>query len=515
MKPSKADQRMASAKLVAFLIPLAAWAAQAAQAQTSGGSGLTVVPRISLTQTWTDNLQQNSTGGGGISKDAALITNVTPGVSVVSRSGRVRGTLDYALNGIFYLKSEQKNQVQHLLSANAVAEVVEKTFLVDTRASISQQAVSAFGRQTIDSSLGNANRNQVTTLYVSPSLRGNLGSVATVDLRGNLTETNVKDSIVNDSRTSGGSLNINSMGNSRLGWSLTGVRQLTRFKAGLAYHNSSANAGLIFRPDIELRLGVSAGLERNDLQSRVDNSASTYGVNAQWTPSPRTTLVADWQKHNYGNAHNLTFDYRMARSAWRIADSQSVNLGSANGAAGVRSNYDLLYLQYASQEPDPGKRDALVRSTLQSLGLSVDAVSTTGFISASPTLQRRRELSFSMQALRTTLVAMVSQSNSRRLGAAPTTADDFSQSTRIVQRSASLSAGHRLTPESTLTLSLSEQRSTGDIGNQFTTLRSVLANWGGRLGPKTAVSLGARHSTFAGAAPYSENALFANLIQTF
>ena len=128
---------------------------------------------------------------------------------------------------------------------------------------------------------------------------------------------------------------------------------------------------------------------------------------------------------------------------------------------------------------------------------------------------RRREFSFSLQALRTTLTALLSRSNSQRLGAANASSDDFSQTTRIVQRSASLSAGHRLTPQSTLTVSLSEQRSQGDAAGQSTTLRSVLASWGGRLGSKTSVSLGARHSTFEGLVPYSENALFATLIQQF
>ena len=516
---------MANAGPAVLLILSAVAVAQPVHAQTSGSSGLSVIPRISFTQTWTDNLQGNGTGaiggGGGGSaassnaKDAALITNIAPGVSITSRVGRLRGTLDYALNGILYVKSEQKNQVQHLLSAKGVAELIENKLFVDMQASISQQAASAFGRQTADSTLSNANRNEVATLSVSPYLRGRLGGVATVDLRGNLVETNTKDSIIGDSRTTGGSLSINSIGNGPLGWYVTGTTQLSSFKAGTGHRMSSGSVGLRFKPDTDLRLGVSAGLERNDLQSTGDAGSTTYGVNAQWTPSPRSTLVADWQKHNYGNSHTLSFDHRMARSAWHIADTQSVSLGTGNGAAGVRSNYDLLFLQYASQEPDPIKRDALVRGTLQALGLSANAVSTSGFISASPTLLRRREFSFSLQALRTTLTALLSQSNSQRLGAATASADDFSQSTRIVQRSASLSAGHRLTPESTLTVSLSEQRSQGDLANQSTTLRSVLANWGSRLGSKTSVSLGARHSSFEGLAPYSENALFATLIQQF
>jgi uncharacterized protein (PEP-CTERM system associated) len=211
----------------------------------------------------------------------------------------------------------------------------------------------------------------------------------------------------------------------------------------------------------------------------------------------------------------------MARSAWRFSDSQSASLGNGQGngvgtgAAGQRSNYDLLFLQFASLEPDPVKRDALVRSTLQTLGLSPDAFSTSGFISASPTLQRRQDLSFSLQGLRTTVTALLSRSRNRQLGAATKVNDDFAQSSTITQRSASISLSHRLTPDSTVNVSLSDQQTRGDLAAQSTSLKSAIASWGGQLGRRGSVSLGARHSRFEGVTPYSENAVFATVVQQF
>jgi uncharacterized protein (PEP-CTERM system associated) len=487
-----------------------------AQDASGGGLGLTVVPRVSVTQTWTDNLAAQA----GV-KDAALITLIAPGVNVSSRAGRIRGALDYALNGSLYIKSDRKNSTQHALSGTAVAELIDRTLFVDTQASITQQTASAFGRQTVDNSLANANRNEVATLTVSPYLRGSLAGLASLELRANSSESNTKDSTLGDSRTSGGSLRIDGLVRGAVNWFGTATTQSTTYKASTSYRSATVNAGLRYRPDPELLLGMTLGQERNDLAGNGSRTTASYGLSGTWTLSPRTSLAGDWQHHDYGDSHSLSFSHRMARSAWRFSDSQSASLGNGQGngvgtgAAGQRSNYDLLFLQFASLEPDPVKRDALVRSTLQTLGLSPDAFSTSGFISASPTLQRRQDLSFSLQGLRTTVTALLSRSRNRQLGAATKVNDDFAQSSTITQRSASISLSHRLTPDSTVNVSLSDQQTRGDLAAQSTSLKSAIASWGGQLGRRGSVSLGARHSRFEGVTPYSENAVFATVVQQF
>ena len=481
-----------------------------AQDLAGGNAGFTVVPRVSVTQTWTDNNTLQSDN-----KDAALITVVAPGVNISSRTGRIRGTLDYALNGILYIKSDQKNRVQQALNVAAAAELIDQTLFVDVRGSISQQAASAFGRQTVDNSLANENRTEVTSLTLSPYLRGQLAGLANVELRGNVTESSTKGSLIGDTRTSGGSFKIDGRNPGVLNWFGNATLQTSSFKAGASYHSAAVNAGLRYRPDPELILSSTVGQERSDLAGKGSRTTASYGASSIWTLSPRTSLVGDWQHHDYGDSHSLNFDHRMARSAWRFSDSQSVNLVSGTGAVGQRSNYDLLFLQYASLEPDSVKRDALVRGTLQALGLTPDALSTSGFISASPTLQRRQEASFSLQGLRTTVTALLSRSSTRQLGAATAAQDDFAQSATIKQRSASITLSHRLTPDSNLNISLVDQQTRGNAAAQSTSLKSAIANWGGRLGRRASVSLGGRHTRFEGATPYTENAVFATVVQQF
>ena len=95
-------RRRAEPRCLAFALAVSAALAQAQQGGAAASSGVTLVPRLGVTQTWTDNLHLNDQN-----KDAALITTVSPGFSLTSNSGSLRGTLDYSLNGIAYVKSDQ------------------------------------------------------------------------------------------------------------------------------------------------------------------------------------------------------------------------------------------------------------------------------------------------------------------------------------------------------------------------------------------------------------------------
>jgi uncharacterized protein (PEP-CTERM system associated) len=107
---------------------------------TAHAQGTTIVPTFSISESITDNSRLSSTD-----KQAEAITTISPGVRISSQGGRVQGSLDYSLNGLLYARESSRNAVQHALSAGFIAFVVDRNVTVDTRASISQQSVSAFG----------------------------------------------------------------------------------------------------------------------------------------------------------------------------------------------------------------------------------------------------------------------------------------------------------------------------------------------------------------------------------
>lgn len=499
-------------------IALAAWAtvAQAQEASKPGG-GLTVQPHINVMQTWTDNLRLDDQN-----KDAALITTLSPGIRIASNTGTLRGSLDYSLNGIAYLKSDEPSRVQNALTANAQAELVNRTLFVDMRANIGQQSASAFGQQSAPTlgsqgslnNLANRNQHETGTLAISPSLRGMLGGVATYDLRGDYTRTEARGTSLGDSRGSGATLRINQWNAGVLGWWLQANAQQVKAKTARSNKNDAVRAGLNYRPDVDWYFTLNAGRERNDYLGGGTHNGATGGVTAEWTPTPRTRVGADWQYHDYGNSHGLTFEHRMARSVWRFADTSTTTLGNTGGAGGVRTLYDLFFLQFASQELDPVKRDVLVRAYLQSQGLSPDAPIATGFLSTGPSRLRSQSLGFTLLGVRSTLSAQVSRSITSRLGSG-LNQGDLANTSRVEQRSYSLTASHQLTPLSGLSLTLSRQESTGDLSSQSVQLTSLIANWSVRLGPRLSGQLGARRSRFEGVIPYTENAAYANLTQQF
>lgn len=174
--------------LPALVLALVATGVAQAQAEAGAAGGTTVRPRIGVMETWTDNLRLSEHD-----KDAALVTTVSPGISIVRGSGPLRGSLDYTLNGIAYLKSDQPSVLQNSLQAKGQAELIEHRLFVDMIASIGQQSASAFGLQSTPtlgsqssvSTLANANRHEVGTLALSPLFHSVVGSLFSLDLRGN------------------------------------------------------------------------------------------------------------------------------------------------------------------------------------------------------------------------------------------------------------------------------------------------------------------------------------------
>jgi uncharacterized protein (PEP-CTERM system associated) len=496
--------------------------ASGAQAQQSVGAstvgGNIFEPRVGISQSWTDNLRMSEHD-----KDAALITTLSPGIRIARTSGWLRGSLDYALNGVTYLKSNQGSQLQNSLTASGQAEVVPQTFYIDAQASIGQQSASAFGLQavpTLDSqgavsTLDNPNRRETGTLNVSPLLRGQLGGIASFDMRGNFSVTEVRGSSLGDSRGSGGTLRVSQLNAGVLGWFAQANTQQVRPFGAASNRSSSLTGGLNYRPYSDWSFSANVGRERNDYFSAGGNAQNgiTGGVTADWTLTPRTQVNGDWQHHQYGNNHSLTFQHRMTLSVWRFSDMRNVTLGNAGANGGVRSNYDLYYQLFAS-EPDAIKRDALVRAYLLALGLSPDAPAAAGFLSSGPSKLHNQVLSFALQGVRSGVTAMVSRSITSRLGD-NLNQGDLANNSRIDQRSYSLSASHQLTPTAGVSLTASHQKTTGDSSSQGTQLTSFTANWNGRLGQRSAVQFGARRSRFEGVTSYAENSVYANLTQQF
>jgi len=510
---------MTRLRLETRLLPLAAGVlALAAQAQQLDAGRGGINTRLAVSQSWTDNLRLTEQN-----KDAALITTVSPGINFSRSSGAIRGTLDYSLNGIAYLKSDVPSQIQNTLLANLQFELVPQTLTVEAQASVGRQSVSAFGQQANPvlgtggvSPLSNANSRETGNLTISPLWRSQLGGIAAMTLRGNLAVTEVRGSALGDSRSTGATLQITQLSPGKLGWYVQAATQQYRPKLGQTGRSSSLTLGGNYRPDPDLAFSANVGEERSNYLSQVGTSSDsrTWGLTGDWTPTARTRVSANYQSHRYGDTRGLVFEHRMRTSVWRYADTRSVIVGNTGSSGGIRTNYDLYSLLLTSVEPDPVKRDALVRAALQSLGLSPDAPVAQGFLSSGPSQTRSQQFSFTLQGVRSNLTATAARTLSSRLGSG-LNQGDLATNAVVEQRSYSLSGSYQLSPVSGLSLTASRQESQGDGTGRATLLTTWFANWNTRLGSGLSVQLGARHSRFESTAPYSENSVYGTVSQQF
>ncbi len=503
-------------QILLSLLPLAVGTAWA-QDQGSGVSrGLVIKPRISLSESYTDNNLLTS-----LQRDATLISVLAPGVSVIARGGSVTGTLDYSLSGIGYLKSQQPDRFQQNLSAQGHANLVSQVFFIDAQASISQQNGTAAGPLSADSNLGYQNRYEVQTLSVTPTLRGHIGNLASLELRGTVAGTNTVDSMVGDSRQLNGSLRFDSLNAGRLrSWALVSTSK-SHFKTNTAdSEDTQGMLGLRYQPDVDFFATVNGGTERSNYEHGAGqfDTAATYGASLSWTPSRRTSANLDWQHHSYGDSHSVYVEHRMARSVWRYSDSMSITQASQLNTSSQGSYYDLWFQLYASLVPDPVQRDAFVRNLLLNYGLNQNSQILVGFLSNVPLMSRNRQAAVSLEGLRTTLMASFGQSISQQLGNNGQAAGDLANFGQINQRIFSINVAHRASPVSSLNLSYSQTHSGGQGATIFAganTLHSITASCSYRLGPSSSLSLSGHHSQEVGSNPYRENGLAATFVQNF
>jgi len=477
--------------------------------------GFSIRPMLSVSGTATDNI-----GMSGVAKDRALIGVISPGLVVQSDNGTLRGSLEYSMDGLVYYRTSQGDRVQHRLQSQATAALFAGRLLIDVRASVGQQARSAFAaEQSISPYLSNPNQSQLATLSVAPKLRGTVAGLASYDFSLAGTESRVKDSMVGDSRSAQAAATIEGLGGAQrmLNWNLAGSVQRTGGNPlGRRAATDSALLGLRYQPNPDINLNLQAGKERSNLVTVDQLISNTYGLTLGWTPTERTQVNADWRRHHYGDSHSLSFSHRMSRSSWRFSDTQSVNTPGAVGVSERQTNYALYDSIFSGIEPDPIKRDLQVRAFLLNSGLSADALANNGFLSGSTSLSRSQLAALSLLGQLSTVTLTLNQSRTRRLDPFSNVLDDLSDGGSLRQRSAALSLSHRLSPSTSISATASDQRTNSNRSGHASSSKTFLGSWNSRFTQRLNYTISLRHARFnSDLRSYNENAVTATLTQQF
>lgn len=442
---------------------------------------VTIDPRVGLTETLTDNVRLDDAN-----KKTELVTQVSPGIRVDIKGAKLKTYLDYALTHVSYARGTSSGRTQNALNTFGTFEAVDDWAFLDFSGSISQQAVSAFQAQAIDNTAINANRAEVSTYRVSPYLRGRLGSSANYEARYTHTLTNSSSALSSDVTSTDGSIKLT--GGSafrRLGWSADANRQTADYTRGRTTESDRFNLGLSYAITPQVNAFVNGGHEANNFNSLDKQGYATSGFGMNWNPSERTKLSASRNKRSFGQAHNVSFEHRSARTTWRISDSKDVSV-------------------------TPSQTGFLLNTeTLQPSVIS-------SFLTSAISLQRRQDVSVSLLGVRDTITFTATRSQSTRLDTLSIGQeigqDDLNSSAVVNQRGFSVNYSHRLTPDYSLGVVLSQQDTSGALSTQDSTLRGLNVNVSGKVGHRTSATIGARRAVSSGSSvPYTENALTGNL----
>ncbi|MFY9513332.1 MAG: TIGR03016 family PEP-CTERM system-associated outer membrane protein [Rubrivivax sp.] len=485
---------------------------QAAQAQVAGG--FTLMPTFSAEESY---LETRSRTNGDNGREA--ITRVAPGLRISSRSGSVQGSLDYSGSLYYRIGGEESRsrEFRNSLTASFLAEAVPGRVYLDTRASISQQTLLAFGQQSMVNSLQhNDNRTEVSTLTLSPYLRGPLGSFASYEARLNATATDSRDPTGADTRSGGGSLSLRSArGGALLGWGLSASQQRTVFRGSnpSTVDNGRVDARLYFTPNPELQFSLTGGRESVDDGGGASGSrdSNTTGLGFRWAPSPRTSLSVDLMERFFGRSNRVSFMHRSPRTIWTYSLVRDTTTGADAFVLGQPMTlFQLMYEQLASAIPDAATREQFVLAQLAAQGQDPNQSIALRFLTSSYSVQRRQDLSMAWMGLRTTFSAQAYTTSQSRIvtisGGEPT----FGEPTKQTGYSSTLS--YRLTPTTTVGLGGSRLMTNATSTNPGTDLKSANANLTSRLGRRTSGQLGARYTVFNSRTdPYRETSVTASL----
>ena len=459
------------------------------------------------------NSGSNSGSNGGLS-GGEFVAELRPGLQLTSRTGRIVGSLNYALSLSKHSRTNDGENVQHQLNGTFSAEAIERWLYVDGSATVSQQTVSAFGQQSaIDSTQDNPNRIEVATVSLSPYVRGVFGSAVNYEARYTVNATNGRHSIAADSSGTAGSLSLSSaISGTALGWGLIGSTQTTGFKAGRETRNDRYSASLIYTPDADLSFTLRGGQESTDIASATKITYSNWGAGATWRPTPRTRAQFDIDDRYFGHSYRVLLEHRLASSSVQFSSSRDSSSGADGGAGQRLTLYQIYFAQFASIQPNPALRDLLVTDFLRAQNLDPNALVSGGFLNTAVTVQQRHQLTLSYAGLRTAASAQAFASNSRVVDVAAINANN--QNTR--QWGYLANASYRLTPTASMALTGSRLVTQGTATLGGSNLHSVSLSLSDQLARRTSASLSVRYSVFSSATePYREAGITASLSQRF
>jgi uncharacterized protein (PEP-CTERM system associated) len=491
-------------------------------------------PTIGVSETYSDNpgLQRDADAHG------QWIAEAIPGFTLNSHSRRLR--LSAYGEWHFYDYQHQNTPNMHdrerRYGLNAEARLVEDFLTLETNASGSRQAISAFGPRYAEP-YSNFNRTDVQTWSISPVVRHRFGNLATLQLR--LTRDSVQTdgdtaaAAFADSRSTSMMFNLaNPDPNSALGWGLQYMRQNLQTDRFGAQTSENASASVHYRVNRSWTALATVGhdsYEFTTLNNR--NSGPSYTAGFVWTPSSRTSVDARLGHSFLGKTGSLAATQRNRRLVSRLSYTDQVTTSRAQfllpAAIDTAAMLDQLFSRTIT---DPILRAQAVQAYMATAGLPPSLANNVNYLSNRYMREKRLQAAFIYTLAHSTMMLSAyksertalsqQQSDSELLGSQFASLNDS-----VRQYGVDGSFSYRLSPRTTANAAASASRSTSIATGIMTPSHYVSLGLTRQFKRKVRGIVELRHthsangvftSTVAqGPGSYTENALSATLSVQF
>lgn len=481
-----------------------------------------VAPSLTLEETYTDNVRLTPLG----TEQSDMVTQVSPAIAVSTTGRNLTLKANYIMQNFAYARATSRIVTNHLLAANAHAELLPELFFLDGLASISQQAISPFGPVSNSTLNLSDNRAEVRTYRLSPYLRYRFGQVADAELRYS------RDSV---SSSSGSLLGTDTdrilfaLNNGAMlrtwGWGFQFNSQKIDYSNANTVRFESSTGNLFYRLTPRFRLNLKAGYENNSYFSTGEQPKGAFAsAGFTWSPMERASIEASAGKRFYGTTYALQANVRSHRMAWALGYNEDLTTTQSQFLVPVTVDTSAFLNQlWKSSIPDPDARQKVVDAFIRDTGISGSLTQAVNAFTNRVFLQKSLHGSLALTGVRST--ALISLFDIRREAQTPGAIDNaltgapggmFDDSTR--QRGANAVWNLRVTPRTNVALTGTISRVTGLTSGREDHNRIARLSLSRQLQPKLKGTIELRRlrqtSSLAGS-DVRENAINASLLLVF
>ena len=487
-------------------------------AQQPGGRIQPWALSVALSETLTNNVNLTSSA----TAQGDLVSVITPQLEINEQGARtcLRGVI--AAPAALYVKTGSENNKIYP-SANLLgnADLWERVFFIDGAVVVSQQFLNPFGSQPADLSNATQNRYTSANYRVSPYAKGTTSNGIQYEVRNNNTWTNLSGAPISTNNAYYDEWLVKAASPvARVGWSFDYDWNNVKFNNQPPLITELTRATVLYLVDPNVRVSADGGYEDNRY-TFADYRDAIYGVGAQWHPTPRTNLIANWEHRFFGSSYLVGFDHHTPLSAVSAQFSRNITSYPQQFLTlPATSNVPLLLnLILFSRFPDPAQREQIVDAIISERGLPTSLSGPVNLYTQQIYLQESGNVTLGLLGARNVVLLLGYYLRTEAItGAGNTLPPGLAGLNDNTQKGVTLTWTHNLTPMLILTTTANYAQTnaiaprTGKTDQGIVSVRVTTP-----ISPTTTVFAGARYQQLNSnlTNDYTEAALFAGINYIF